>query len=349
MYDPNSEATNEKMAVAGHWELLRRNRAFQELSEHWSKSDDFRRLHAMSSDYHNLRVHTPRCALDWMLTTEQRVALAKFQIDKLRWMVDSRFNFGPFVCHESFSRAALTRENFRECYCLELLPDAPAPLRIDQPWNTTPEIFKREFFVAYDPSNRLTRVNEKLEEISKMLRIAGAKLANGDKLKEMSIIGDILFDTGTKLHDMAELGHIYKLPRRRFSEKQLNEQLERIRKDFKDSNLLIPTATYDTHKSYQGTTEDWRWFLEAEDRRLNIQNPPELWKLSELYCEVLRERALHGKAPPRAQTHGFTGSKFPSKVIKNRRRTVERHVLTIEGWIRRAYPPQAFGADTKLS
>jgi hypothetical protein len=56
----------------------------------------------------------------------------------------------------------------------------------------------------------------------------------------------------------------------------LKERLEEIRKDFDDSKLLVPTALYDTHKSYQGTVEDWRWFLEAERLGLNIRNPGDL-------------------------------------------------------------------------
>jgi hypothetical protein len=50
MYDPNSEKTEEEIVIAGHWELLRRNSAFRELSAQWSKSEEFRRTHALTSD-----------------------------------------------------------------------------------------------------------------------------------------------------------------------------------------------------------------------------------------------------------------------------------------------------------
>jgi hypothetical protein len=104
--------------------------------------------------------------------------------------------------------------------------------------------------------------------------------------------------------------------------------------------LLLPTKTYDLHKTYQGTEEDWHWFLEAERFGLDIRNSADLYKLSEHYCEDLRQRAMRAKAPPRTKAHGHTGTKFSSQVIKNRRSVVKQHVLTIEKWIRAAYPPE---------
>jgi hypothetical protein len=49
---------------------------------------------------------------------------------------------------------------------------------------------------------------------------------------------------------------------------------------------------------------------------------------------------MRAKAPRRTKAHGHTGTKFSSQVIKNRRRVVRQHVLTLEKWIRAAYPPQ---------
>jgi hypothetical protein len=193
VYDPNTEPTNEETAIAGRWELLRRNSAFQEVAAQWIESEAFRRSHALTSEYHDLQNHTPRCALDWMLTTARRIALAKFQIEHRKWMVDPRFNFGPFLCRENFSAAKVTRENYREYHDIKPLPDAPPPLRVSHSWNVARDLFKKEFAIAYDASNRLTRLNERLEEISQTLRLAGRKLAHGDKPNEMSVIGAVFF------------------------------------------------------------------------------------------------------------------------------------------------------------
>jgi len=217
-----------------------------------------------------------------MLTTAQRARLAEFQIEKHHWFRDNEFNFGPIVCRENFSPAALTSKNWREFLRVEPLPNAPPPITVAQPWDCTPDLFKNQFRLAYASTNEFREVNARLDELGNILRIAGSKLAAGDPLKEIPIIAHYLFMFGSELRDLAEFSKVFKIPKCHYSEKKFKHFLEQIRESFRASNLLLPTKTYDLH----------------------------------------------------------TGTKFSSQVIKNRRRVVRQHVLTIEKWIRAAYPPQ---------
>lgn len=345
MYDPNCEATNEQTIIAAHWECLRRNGEFRSLCDRWLKSEQFRNSFVLTPAYYNLKHHTPRCALDWMLRTAERVLLAQVQIVSMKWMVDSRFNFGPMVCHENFSPAALTRKNWQEFFSVEPMANPPPPLRVTQSWDCTPAPFQEQFRIAYGLANDFSEIGSRLQRHSEILRVAAQKLAAGDPLNETAIIADFLFRSGSELRDLREFSKVFAIPKRRYSEKQFNQLLRQIRDNFTASIPLLPTKTYDSHESYLGTAEDWRWFLDAEGMGLDVRKTVDLRKLSERYSEDLRHRAIRGKAPRRAKPHGFTGSKIPAKAIKNRRRTVKRHVLAIESWIHRTYPPQPFDAD----
>lgn len=346
MYDPNCEETDEETVIAAHWECLRRNSEFRSLAERWLKSEKFRFSFALTSDYHDLQHHTPRCALDWMLTTAQRLRLARFQIKNFKWIHDCRFNFGPIICQENFSPVALTQKNLSKYFQLAPLKHLPLPLRVDRPWGEAPDLFKKQFRVAYGSDYHFGEISQGLNSVAKFLRDAGVSL-HRDPLKNGPTIAPLLFKLGSEMRDLAEFCKIFAIPKLRYSEKRFKSFLEQIRENFHESVPLVPTKTYDAHKSYLGTVEDWRWYLEAESLGLDVRKAADLRKLSERYSEDLRQRAMRGKAPGRAKAHGHTGSKIPSNVIKNRRRTVKRHVLAIKSWIRRAYPPQSPGADAK--
>ena len=339
-HNPCLLGENEEKVVAGHWELLRRNKEFRALSARWLKSEVFRRSHALSPNYHDMQNHTPRCAWDWMLTAAQRVRLAKFQIEKLHWLFDNDFNFGPIICCENFPAAAVTGKNWRGYLKVESLPNPPPPITVDQSWNCTPDLFKQQFRLAYASTNEFGEINARFQEHGKSLARAASRLAAGDPLNEISVIANYLFTLGSELRNLAEFFKVFKIPKCRCSEKRFKSFLGQIHDSFKASNLLLPTKTYDTHESYQGTDEDWLWFLEAERLGLDIRKSADCYKLAEIYSGKLRQRAMRGQAPRCAKAHGHTGSKFSSEVIKNRRSTVKRHVLTIENWIRAAYPRQ---------
>jgi hypothetical protein len=87
--------TNAESVVAGHWELLRRNKEFRALSARWLKSEVFRRSHALSPNYHDMQNHTPRCAWDWMLTAAQSGGALRAASIRLR-------SHSGAVCHVCF-------------------------------------------------------------------------------------------------------------------------------------------------------------------------------------------------------------------------------------------------------
>jgi hypothetical protein len=277
IYDPKCAATNEAKVVAARWECLRRNEAFRALSERWLESEEFRRAHALSPIYNDPQHHTPRCAWDWMLTARQRVELAEFQIEKRQWFIDSDFNFGPIICRRNFSLAAVTERNWREFLRVEPLPDPPSPLTVSQPWDHTPNLFKNQFRLASIGKIAFGEINPRLHEHANLMAIAASKLAAGDPLKEMPIIAHYLGEFGRELHKLAEFTKVFKIPKSRYSEKRFKQFLDQIRESFRASNWLLPKKTYDTHKSFLGTAEDWRWFLEAEGRGLDICNSADLY------------------------------------------------------------------------
>lgn len=346
MYDPNFEATNEETVIAAHWECLRRNSEFRSLSERWLNSEEFRHSHALTSDYDDSQHHTPRCALDWMLTTAQRVRLANFQIKSFKWKRDSRFNFGPIICRGNFSPPALALNNWQEFFSVQPMPDPPRHVHVSQSWDRTSDLFKIQFRIAYDSHGNFGEVNPNLCELAKFLREAAQSLTQHPRKKSVGI-ANALFWLGNQVRDLAEFYKVFAISKRHHSEKQFKELLHQIRDNFNASVPLIPTKKYTTHKSYYGTPEDWRWFLEAERLGLDVQKSADLRKLSVRYSEVLR--AMRGKAPPLAKTHGFTGEKISGKLVKNRRSTVKRHVLAIQEWIRNAYPPEHFDCEAKSS
>jgi len=224
------------------------------------------------------------------------------------------------------------------------LVNPPPPLTVSQSWDHAPNLFKEQFRLASIGNIAFGAINAGLHQHANLMAIAASKLAAGDPLKEISTIAHYLGEFGRELHKLAEFTKVFKIPKSRYSENRFRLFLGQIRDVFMVSNLLVPTKTYDTHKSYLGTAKDWRWFLEAERLGLDIRKWADLYALSQHYCEDLRQRAMRGKAPRRALAHGHSGTEFSSKVIKNRRPVVKQHVLSIEKWIRAAYPPQTPGS-----
>lgn len=337
-YDPNLETTNTERVIAAHWELLRRNNTFSVLSRRWLKSERFRRSHALSPAYHDLEHHTPRCAWDWMLSAQQRCQLAEFQIKHLSWFLRSDFNFGPIICEASFSPAAVTSKNWQDFLRVRPLVDPPPPITVEVSWASTPDLFKKQFRVAYGSTHEFSEVNGRLQEHGKALACIAAKLAHGDRLREAPVIADYLFTLGHELREWSEFYKVFKIPKRPCSEQQFRSSLDQIQRSFRAAKLLFPTKAYDLHQSYQGTPEDWRWFLESERRGLDVRKSADASKLAALYSDDLRQRAMRNKAPRQAKAHGFSGSILPSRVVKNRRSTVRRHVRTIQAWIDAAFP-----------
>ncbi len=339
-YNPTSESTNSERVIAAIWECLRRNEKFRSVATQWLASADFRFAHAATVDYHNPQVHTQRCALDWMLTSAERIRLAEVQIAKFRWWTDHRFNFGPIQCDSNPALRARSRKELQTLLQPTPLPNPPQPITVEQSWSQVPEQFKAQFRFAHFSQQQFGELNQRLEEISKIVREMPAKLLGADAPKHLPQIADTLGRIGLELNELAQRNKIFVIPWSRYSNNRFQQMLDTVKASFSRAKMLVPTKRYDRHSSYLGTTEDWRWFLKAEHQRLNIQKSADLRTLATQYSEDLRQRAIQGKAPRRAKPHGFTGEKVPGTAVKNRRRTVARHVRSIQNWIALAYPPE---------
>lgn len=337
-YNPATEASDEEKRYACRWELLRRCLQFRAVAKKWVATDSFRKAHALTPDYNDVLVE--RCALDWMLTPEQRLDLARFQIEELRWKRHPHPNFGP-ITYRQKSLVGMSRKNAADLLKLRPLQNAPKPVTPNEAWDKVSESFKRDFRLAVRPAllkSAFAPINSIIADASRLVRVIGRKLALGDPFHEMNGMAEALEEIGEKLHDLASLHQLYRLVRGPYSSKTFKGFLAQIEKDFSGPHgEIFDGRKYDRHRSYLGTVEDWRWFLEAERLGLGIRKSADLRTLSELYSEDLRQRKMRGKAPPRAKVHGHTGSKFSGKVIKNRRIVVKRHVRTIEKWILLAY------------
>jgi hypothetical protein len=340
-FNPCDKKLQENEQVfACRWELLRRNKQFQAVTKKWVASDSFRKAHALTPDYNDVLV--PRCALDWMLTSKQRIGLAKFQIEKFKWKLKPYPNFGPIIYRQKPS-VSISRKSIADFVELRRMENAPKPVTLDQAWNKVPEPFKHQFRYAVLPTPlkpAFDSINKTITDTSRFLWKISRYLDAGDPQHEMKEMAGQLCELGVRLHDLSANYQLYRIAHGSYSSTTFKKYLARITADFSGPHGEIYAATkYDRHRSFLGTTEDWHWFLEAEQRGLDIKKSADLTTLAKLYCEDLRQRAMRGKAPQRTKAHGHTGESFSYKVVKNRRATVKRHVLSIQEWIRTEYLP----------
>jgi hypothetical protein len=340
IYDPNAENSEEEKVFAARWELLRRNREFIGVAEKWICSSDYRRVFSASPDYHNLAVHRPRCALDWMLTPRERHELAKVQIPALRWMYEQRFNFGPIICRlKAPAVTARNRDHLISLFEVRPLQTRAPVLHLDDDWRHCPAGFKRQFRLACAEPMDCEAINGQLDDISKWMNQAAQKIGTGDECGEAVYIAVRLSEIATRLRRLAEFSIVFSFPKRRIPERIFRSWIHLLRQAHTEMQLIEPTSKYDRHKSFLGTAEDWRWFLQAERLGLDVKRSRDLSKLAHVYSEDLRAMNLLGKARNTVKSHGFSGSAVPKAVVRNRRSTVKKHVRSIEHWINQQYPP----------
>ena len=339
-YDPTSEPTNAEQLAAARWECLRRNAKFQDVARQWVASEEFRHQHSLTTDYHHQETHFPRCALDWMLTPRQRVELFPYQVSKSRIFTDTRFNFGAIVQQQKIETQHLRRQAIPEFITAGPLPNAPRPLRLDDTWRSAPEEFRAQFRFATAPSNEFQDLTAKFRGRSFTLRLMAQKIADGDPMNEAQPMARYLQWLGDQFYDYGELYKVVAIPNGVYSTREMDEVLKKIRAIFANAKQIVPYKKYNLHKSYYGTTADWRWFLEAESRGLDKKKQPDLYKLAEIYSQHLKQ--LPAAARRRnVHTIGFRGEKVPSRLLKSRRATILKHLDSIQKWIDDIYPPPA--------
>jgi hypothetical protein len=333
-YDPTSEETNQEQVVATHFEGLRRNLKFREIGRQWVSSEDFRKKHSLTTDYHHPSIHFPRCLLDWLLSAPDRVELFKHQAANLKVFSDVRLNFGPIVLERMFPRHKLRRKN-AEGYMRALpLPDAPAPITVDQTWQSVNSQFKEQFRFAVQPPAEFRDMGAWSKEWAKQLGLFAGVLQKEPTPEEIDIMAGHLLDLSSMLHDLSEIYKLVAIPNWTYSRRGMNAVLKQVETIFSSLGQLVSDKKYNAHKSYCCTRDDWRWLLEAEARGLDIRKSADLYELARLYSEHLRQTAP-GQRRPNVRTRGFRAS---SELLRNRRATVRAHVQTVIGWIEKIYP-----------
>ena len=338
---PATETDSVAEVIRLQWELLRRNTAFRAIAEKWVASEQFRNSHALTPEYRHFCRLAPRCALDWMLTVEQRLALARVQIEKHTWQLGKNRNFGPVTWGWRDPLARMSRKTAYDTIEVRALENARAPITTDMDWNAVPELFKRQFRVAVHPRMpSFAPINKSIEQVVLFLGIIARKLQAGDPLHEMDGMASVAFEHAAELHQLAGNYRLYRIAHGDYSNASFNQFFERIKQDFKGPyGQLFSGRKHESHRSYLGTDQDWKWYLEAESRGLNIHKSADLYKLAEPYYEDLRCRKMRGQAHPHAKAHGHTGSRISSRDKRNCRTAVKRHIQSIQKWIERAYPP----------
>jgi len=245
----------------------------------------------------------------------------------------------------------MSRKTAYDTIELRPLKNAPQPIRFSEAWGRASEPFKHQFRFAVHPwKPAFASINKTIEDAARSLGIIARKLQAGDPLHEVEIMAVHAFELGSALHLLSGNYRLYRFAHGDYSSKALNGFLERIKQDFSGPHgQTFSAKKYDSHRSYLGTAQDWQWFLEAETRELDTSVSVDLYELARLYCEDLRLRAIRRKAPRRTQAHGHTGARFKSKVVKNRRSAVKRHVVKIKEWIRKEYLPLPSAPATATS
>jgi hypothetical protein len=266
-YNPHSESDDIQQVVATNWEMLRRIPTFQDVAKKWIASKKFRFQHVRERKVYKDNV-LPRCALDWMLTPEQRYALAQYQVQHRLFFWDPTKNYGPILVKK---RPERQNARLRECIenLFEVTPD-PEPggaVSLDQPWPATPQKFRTQFssiFVEEDLKEiNLIQEGERLARIGNYL-VSGQPFTPEDRM----VLGRYLFQQGNHLRRTGIDFKIVAIRRHDFySERLIDEILRRI----KESLPFDPKTGHDldTKRSFLGTPDQWDKFLAWEAHRGN--------------------------------------------------------------------------------
>ncbi len=338
-YDPTAETTNDEQVASAHWECLRRNAAFRKVARSWLSSETYRKKHALTDDYHHPSIHHSRCALDWMLSPAQRISLFHHQVANLTVFNDLVFNFGPIVLRRNFPQANLSRDNAKDFMQVTPLPEAPPPITVDDTWGNLSEEFKKQFRHAVNAPVQFQVYSKEAKEWSYFVRRLAKQLATGQPIEDIKSVVRGLMLLGGKLYEFGELYKLVAIPNQTYSKRGMKRVLDQVEGVFSTIGHVVSDKKYNRHKSYFGTREDWRWFLEAEARRLDPSKPSDLYQLAQVYSEHLRQTEP-GKRRKNVKTGGFRGGKVASRLLNNRRATIRNHIRRIQNWIDGSYPPK---------
>jgi hypothetical protein len=338
IYNPCDEPSNSEQIVAARWELLRRNKTFQQVARQWIESREFRLKHVHTPEYHNQRIHYPRCALDWIITPAERVEVLRAQEETNHIFSDLRYIFGPVRCKHVVSDFETIKCRGRGCLRIEPVR-SHILLRLDDNWRDAPAFFKRQFRFAIKGDFQFLELKAQMKKLGIFLEWAAHRLAKGAGKAQFKEIADQMWNLGSECSEIGEFYRVFALPDATYTPAGLKQSFDRIRKSFAAAGQFDQRAKFNRTKSFLGTAEDWRWFLAAEARGLDWTKSKDVYRLAESYTEDLKPRP--GK-PNRAnvKAYGGQGQRTKSTAVKNRRNTIVAHCESIKRWIEKQYPPQ---------
>ena len=319
----NPAKAGEEATSAALWELLRRNKRFSAYAQEWIDSERFRRRESIDfegpkecylqvSDY-------VRCALDWMLTPEQRCNLAKDQIRNLTFKTQPEYNFGPILVQKNYSwiREPITRDTIGQMWKVAPDPRGESPLRISQPWDKTPNQFRNQFTLGFKGPEMVCV--DPTHNGHGLFKHANQLLGNPDPEEVKQIAQELVF-LSDQLRRLGGDFLVFALPRVNLSRRLFDRMMKQIENDYLKAGLKITgPRRFDTRRSFLGTSEDWEWFLESEAQAFNH------YSTAEVYL-----RRKH----PNLQWKTRKESKRRQQIGG----TIRKHVLAIRGWIDRVYP-----------
>ena len=325
-YNPNDEPGELGPVFASNWEILRRAPAFREVANKWVENETFRFEHAGEQKVY-MENRVARCALDWMLTPDQRYALAKFQMEKNLFFDRPTLNYGPILVEKHPERQKADLANgMAHLFNVRPDPDPGGILELGQIWPNTPVKFQTQFSSILGG-----KVLEKFpfEDHGIGLSSLGNYLVGSDQLtaENQASLGRRLLQIGDELQRFYGDFHIFVIRRQSFySERAIDEVFQQI----KDSLPIIPRKgnDWDGKKSFLGTPNQWDKLLAWEAAG---DNP---------YAAAAD---FLPKPPP-----GHTAPVQPGKrqtrsdQKKNRSTSLEDSVRAIEKWYPLIYPIRNF-------
>ena len=327
-YNPNSEPGLLGPVFASNWEILRRVPEFQAVAKQWVESKNFRFQHAGEQKVYKEN-QVARCALDWMLTPEDRYELAKFQMGNRLFFVEAELNYGPIIVKKHRERQTTDMANCIP-YLFDVNPD-PAPggiLTLNQTWPTTPAKFRAQFSSILG-GNILEEVL--LKEQGLTLSSLGNLLVGADPLTpdDQAALGRLLLLIGDKLQRLSGDYRILAIRRQVFySERLIDEVLERIKK-----SLPVQARKgndWDSRQGFLGTPDQWDKLL--------------AWEAAEGNPYAAAADFLPKAPPGQAEPVQSAKRKTRSAQQRDMASSLERSVRAIQRWYPLIYPIRNLGA-----
>lgn len=248
-----------------------------------------------------------------MLNPDEACLLAKELLPHGRLKLDERFNFGPI--HQQFKatrlKGPLTLETLFDAFTLT--PDRRHKFRLSckHNWLQAPPGFRKQFVIACSGGKDFSIHNGRVLRTN-LIQFANRLLACQDAAEAHSL-GRQCFERIYELGEYSDKVIVLNLGNKEYPHWQANELLELVRGQ-------IPTMTRrsEEKRSWYGTGENWRWYLEWENNGQKVREAANAY--------------VKEKSPKQ------TGKKSIAARERDARKTIRDHIEVINRWIKQTYP-----------